>query len=598
MKKFPLVLVTLVVMATCLMHCGPEKDRVCFSGKVVDNKGNPVVGALVSFGGRKTKATETSKNGSFEICIERGDRYVLNITKLGFGLVSKILMDTVGNASTNVEVMMTTATIEEIEPEEQDEVVVVQDITPTTSEPPSATVPENSVRSPLDTIPFVYDGNGQLVAFQASPAIGGSYQAAQAFEEQIIGASVEVNPQDLEEDPSGAAAGFMQVENDSKKGAITASLSTIDIYNPDGMPGDYTVRNIDGCANYMQTFGAADINFYREGKRLQLKKGTFAKLTIPVDTIVLLASGTRIPRTIPLFVYDKETGEWRRDGNNVGVLNKERTAYVAKLSHFSVYNMDIEFGSPACYRMCNSATVGNIPTTYYMEITGPMGNFHTYPFQAGCTDGCGTGINAHVIARMRQDQETGVRIFDGPPPTGKIKSSYVFIAGATSPDVYGTFCSADNGLCSGGATATISDWTSAPSRPPYMDPVDDGTMIKPIIALKVVNTGGVDRIRISWVFIPDVTIAGPNRDYTTLTNQSYFLEWSNDPTFGSVSGTIAITPNTNWLNFFDFNMSSITGPSGDAYKFRIRVGPAIDAINSDPSDVCVTPDDGYLLTGC
>ncbi|HEY3386549.1 MAG TPA: hypothetical protein VGK46_08575, partial [Saprospiraceae bacterium] len=89
-----------------------------------------------------------------------------------------------------------------------------------------------------------------------------------------------------------------------------------------------------------------------------------------------------------------------------------------------------------------------------------------------------------------------------------------------------------------------------------------------------------------------------NRDYTTLTNQAYFLEWSSDPTFGTVSGNLPIVPNTNWLNFIDFNLSSISGNTGVPYKFRIRVGPAIDAINSDPSDVCVTPDDGYILTGC
>ncbi|MFZ2906340.1 MAG: carboxypeptidase-like regulatory domain-containing protein [Cyclobacteriaceae bacterium] len=561
-----ILLLSLQFMFNRCTRCTP--NQVCFSGKVVDTDGKPVAGAILEFGGSKSKPTETQKDGSFRICPGKSDRFVLNVTKLGFGFVSKIYTDT----SSNIIITMEKATVKEnLNPTDD---IVMTDTQPNTASPVSPDV--SRLSSPLDTIPFVYDAAGNLIAFGAPPEIVQTYEAVENFQPQQVGATVTVEPDALEDPTADKEQQGALLQAKGKLGPVTGSVSTVDVYSPDGMPGDYTTRMNNEERGYMITYGAVDVNFYSNGKPLQLKKGKFATLSIPVDTLALIY-GEKLPRTIPLLVYDKEKGIWRRDGNNVGTLNKAGTAYEAKVSHFSVFNMDEEFdaGEAVCYKICSfdARPAGSYPNGARIQITGDIpGHVKDLPFgstQCSGDGGC-TGGEAFAINNMKPNTPIGVRLFNG--NTSQIVSSYVFITG--NAGINAIDCSNPVNYAGCGGPVNVS-WGTTPA---YMNA--DGTMNKPIIAIEKVGTN----LKISWVYI-----SGPPPGYMN-PGTAYHIEWSHD-NFATIQGTFSLPAgNTALHNFQDIATTFTTDDGSKAHKFRIRVGPTLTAIYSDAAPRCYTPD--------
>ncbi len=595
---FPGLLLILLIGFTMCKN-DEIKIPLMFQGQVVDENGEGIAEALIEVGDRNTR---TNEKGSFAIQADSTDRYVLNVTRLGYGFVSKIYNDTVSN----ILITMTTATVDTIEVDEQDEVIVIEDTTPPPPEssPPSSDI--TTVSSPVDTIAFVYNAKGRLIAFGAPPEVAETYAAAEAFEPPQEGATVEVPADALEEGSEGggggggggaALASFFQreKEEESAKGKIIGSLSTVDLYSPDGMPGDYTVRYDDGSEGWMVPFGAADVNFYRNGKPLQLRNGQYAKLTIPVDTIAQMYFGENLREKIPLFVYDHRSGEWKRDRDKWtkeetwGELNKGKTAYVARISHFSVYNMDEDRNNPSCTRLLNSTSAPDlIPNNAQIEVAVP-GHINMFPFGDGCLEECGaTGFNIHAIARMKENEPIGMRIFDD---TGVIKSTYVLIGGAQSGDVFGANCG-DIAYCSCQSNLTISY-----ASPTYMN--TDGTMSKPHLAIqKFVNF-----LKISWIYVPERDDSGGSPVYTTTNPRQYSIEWSYDATFTALQGTYTLpAANTDWINSYDLPFTGITTDDDtQLLKFRISVDdPAapLTPIKSDVPNKCFLPEDPDSFPSC
>lgn len=572
MKKISYAFIILLLLSSQLLfyrcnRCTTNAGQTCFSGKVVDTDGNPVAGAALEFGGSKGKPSETQKDGSFRICTDKNERFVLNVTKLGFGFVSKIYTDT----TSNILITMEKATVEENLNTTDD--IVITDTQPNTASP--ATPDVSRLSSPLDTIPFVYDAAGNLVAFGAPTEIEETYEAVEDFQPQQVGATVTVEPDALE-DPTAREqqGGFFQSKGEL--GPVTGSVSTVDVYSPDGMPGDYATRMREGGAGYMITYGAVDVNFYGNGKSLQLKKGKFAILSIPVDTLALIY-GEKLPRTIPLLVYDKEKGIWSRDGNNVGTLNKAGTAYEARVSHFSVFNMDEEFdaGEAVCYKICSfdARPAGSYPNGARIQITGDIpGHVKDLPFgntQCSGDGGC-TGGEAFAINNMKPNTPIGVRLFDG--NTSQIVSSYVFITGNSG--VNAVNCSNPVNYAGCGGPVNVN-WVTTPS---YMNA--NGTMNKPVIAIEKIGTN----LKISWVYISGLPpgYVNPATDY--------HIEWSHD-NFATIQGTFSLPAgNTSLHNFQDVATTFTTDDGSKAHKFRIRVGPTLTAIYSDAASRCYTPD--------
>lgn len=580
MKKSKIILLGFMLLASNLLviRCDlfREKNKICFTGRVVDQNGNPIEDARISLVGQKSKEVITAQKGEFKICAkpDENHRYVLNVEKLGFGFVSKIY----SGATADIRITMEQATVvHELNPNDN---ITITDVVPNTSTP--AQPDYTRMSGPLDTIPFVYDASGRLIAFGAPPEIERTYEAIDRFRPQRTGATVRVEPNALE-DPTAEREqrGTFSQSAKSMLGNVTGSVSTIDIYSADGMPGDYTTRRQNGERGFMITYGAVDVNFYSHGKPLQLKKGKFATISIPVDTLALIY-GEKLPPTIPLLVYDKETGLWQRDGNNVGTLNASGTAYEAKISHFSVFNMDEEFaaGVAVCYKICSFDTrpTGSYPGGARIQITGDIpGHVKDLPFGntlCGGDGGCGGTGEAFAINNMKPNTPIGVRLFNG--NTNQIVSSYVFITGNSGINALN--CSSPLNYAGCGGPVNVN-WVSVPA---YMNA--NGTMNKPIIAI---DKSGSD-LKISWVYIE-----GPPPAYTN-PPKDYHIEWSHD-NFVNVHGTHSLPAgDTDLHNFHVLHSSLITTDGSRQYKFRIRVGPVITAVYSDTTTVCFTPDTGDL----
>lgn len=510
-----LISIALLLTFLFLQSCGPDKKcKMTFSGKIVDNAGQPLKDVTIALADSEGSDASTD-GGQFRLCVGDADQYVLNFTRLGFGLVSKVYSDT----ASQLVITMTPATVGQNF--EANDNIVLQDNPPPTQGPLSSNI---SATSPLDTIPFVYDGEGRLIAFEAPQEVIDTYDAAEASRgagpggRPRRGARVEVPANALvdegEEDGNNDNEGRDKEKN---KGKITGSLSTIDIYNPDGMPGNYTVRTADGSVGWMETYGAADITFTRDGKKLQLRQGQYATVTIPVDTITVLVYGKNLPAKMPLLVYDPKSGLWQQDVDKwtkekvFADLAASKDSYVAKVSHFSTFNMDEEFSTPTCYRMC-AAGIPTGPTGARIEVSVPGHIKPFFPFDAGCATGCPTGRTGHGVIYMKPNKPMGVRISDN---AGVIKSTYVFMAGGPStPHV--TTC--DFLSCSGPSNIDYSACyvNTGGARP--------GSMTAPILAVKKgldKNSNGTiditsstsdtdegDYFGLSWVYVdPSYTIS-------------------------------------------------------------------------------------------
>lgn len=330
MKTIPKIIFLALLLSAGLIWQSCCSSGLHFKGRIVDAEGNGISEAAISVGDKKDKS---GKNGGFEICVERSGRYVVNVTKLGYGFASKIYHDTTGTAL----IRLARATVKTFG-EGQD--IVVQDMRPEMSSPLAR------VASPLDTIPFVYNGKGELIGFTRPKELSDARKSLTNYQPQTLGARIEIPAN------SFVIEGTLNQPN----GNIEISLNTVDLYSSDGMPGDYTARREkDRDQGFMVPFGAANIEAFANGKSLQLKPNSKATLTIPIDTLSII-TGAEVPALIPLMVYDRKSGLWNIEGT--ASLNAEKTAYTTEISHFSTYNMDLFKSAPSCIQICKELAAG------------------------------------------------------------------------------------------------------------------------------------------------------------------------------------------------------------------------------------------------
>ncbi|MCK6617498.1 MAG: hypothetical protein L6Q51_07615 [Cyclobacteriaceae bacterium] len=559
LKTIIATLLVLLMSNLLVIRCDLFKDKntQCFSGKVVDGKGNPIQGALISIGGQKGRHIETTKGGEFKICAKpnKDQRYVLNVEKLGFGLVSKIY----SGPDNAIAITMENATV--IEGLNLNDNISITDTQPNTATPSQPDY--TRISSPLDTIPFVYDAAGRLIAFGAPPQVERTYKAIDQFRPQRRGATVTLEPDALEDPTADRKQQGAFFQSKGGLGSVTGSVSTVDIYSPDGMPGDYSTRMQNGERGFMVTYGAVDVNFYSNGKPLQLKKGKFATISIPVDTLALIY-GEKLPATIPLLVYDKETGLWQRDGNNVGTLNKAGTAYEAKISHFSVFNMDEEFGATtaACLKLCSDTA----PTGARIEITGVIpGHIKNLLFgssicsASGTSVGCSAGETAYAINNMEPNEPIGVRLFDGT----NVRASYVFIAGDAGNE---TDCSDNYAQCT--AVEKISWSVSC-----YQNNDAVGSIDGPVVA--ILPLGGTS-FRVAWVYVDAAAAGSPlanpatnyKIEFITISNQGTSINMSD----AGWTDAATVPGSTEIKNSRDVTIA--TGTGTDPVLIRVTAFPS------------------------
>jgi hypothetical protein len=348
-KRAAAVLLFIVLAAVTWMGCDQKTPRgIFFSGAVVSNAGKPVDAAEVRVGGTVVK---TDGRGSFKLATApvKGSRYVLNIRKSGFGLVSRIYDRGIRDGKWT----MTRGTTELVDPRQP---IRVRDA--------AAAVRSNCQgrlsgridwgRYPEQRIPRIFDGAGHPVPGELPVELQEALRLLDGGTECGPGISVSIPPNSLVTASGRTPSGMLEV-----------TVSTVDLYAPDSMPGDLSVET-GGRAAYMQSYGAGTVSITAGGKPIELAKGARAEVTIPIDATQLKYKAA-IPPTIPFLRYEENNGSWDLVGT--ARLNAKGDAYIAEVDHLSAFNADLVKTDQACVRIDGSAIQGS----YTLEVTIPMG---------------------------------------------------------------------------------------------------------------------------------------------------------------------------------------------------------------------------------
>lgn len=314
-----------------------------FSGKVDATDGTDVVGARVEVNGQ---LAVTGQGGFFQIRVRNANRFVLNIRKPGYALVSQIYDDAV----TGGRWTMASCSVATVDPAQPINVVDRRD---ERNCPGPLSDRLNWCQYPLLANPQWQDGSSRIV-----PPFGELRLPLPGCKSnqthQVCGPGVRVEiPANALQDQNGQ----------DPAGNVNIDLCTVDLFSPGQMPGDYTVQRPDGTTGVMQSYGAALIEITDGTRRFNLKPGILARVTIPVDPSQLAAGGP-LPPTIPLLFYDETEGVWREEG----IANLVGTDYVASVSHFSAINTDLVKTDQSCVRILSP----DLPPCYQLEILIPQ----------------------------------------------------------------------------------------------------------------------------------------------------------------------------------------------------------------------------------
>lgn len=320
-----------------------DTKGVVFSGHVISTGGGPVAGAKVTVNG---SPTTTDSTGFFRFHVPAEDRYVLNVHKHGFGLLSHIL----DRGVTGGRYQLLPATVTTVDPT-QDIYVVDERSRRNCPGPASLYFDRNTF--PGGVTPIWQDGKGNVIA----PGTESLPSLPRYRKSKGCGDGVRVRlPANSIEDANG----------NPPIGPVQISVSTVDPMSPDQMPGDYTVALSAGGTQVMESYGAATIDITSGTTKFNLKSGAFVEVTIPVDP-AQLAAGAPLDPTIPLLLYDEVKGVWREDT----VATLQGTAYVAKISHLSTVNTDVLKTNQACVSV--DASDPGLPGSFRMQVIVPRG---------------------------------------------------------------------------------------------------------------------------------------------------------------------------------------------------------------------------------
>lgn len=342
------------------LSTGPKPK---FTGQVLSVPGAPVPFAEVEVNGQRVVADQ---NGLFEIALENANapRFLFNARKAGYGLISRIYDHVIVNGTW----VMTQATTQTIDPTR---VNIVRDVLSQQNcqGPQSAKV--NWPLFPRQSIPRVYDSSGALI---------GGFPAQLREAVEFILSGTECSPGISLQIPANS---LVSAQGAPPPGNVQVSLSTVDIFAPNALPGDLTVltkegggfmpmsthvpaESITGSTAVMQSYGAGTVAVSDAGQDYQLKPGSSAELTIPVDPAQLKRPES-IPPNIPFLLYNSSYGMWTQVGT--AHLNEAGDAYIASVNHLSEFNMDLVKRDQSCVRVDASALAGN----FEMDVIVPMG---------------------------------------------------------------------------------------------------------------------------------------------------------------------------------------------------------------------------------
>ncbi len=328
------------------LHVYVSNGGVRFTGTVRDNFGEVVPNANVSV--NSTTSINTDAQGKFRLEAPPAPKYVLNIQKFGYGIVSKILLQSL----TAAEYVMSKAQV--FTGQDPTQVISLtqqrteKDCPPLlaarlTRAPPltAGPGPDPRIKALLE-VQF-QDGKGRsMPTAQVEQLMARNQIAVPPGVPITVGGRVLRDPT-RQDRPCGPGVSIDIPKNAlvddlgrPPPGKVNVALSTINLGSPGQMPGDGGALS-NNQLKYMESFGAGTITISDGKRRYNLKKapGNTAAFTIPIDPLQAKANAKSV---IPILFYDPKLGLWKEEDS--AKLNPSKTAYVAQLKHFSAVNAD------------------------------------------------------------------------------------------------------------------------------------------------------------------------------------------------------------------------------------------------------------------
>ena len=406
-------------MGGVLLFLSSCQKKVELGGRVTDSNGNAIADAKTTIytwqkdSDKPTETTLSVKDGVLKGELPEGYKYVVNIRAKGYGLVSKVFY---GKPPVrNYELIKGTQT--QVNP------AVGGTVTDTQNNcPGSLSYRANWAANPLAGVPLQVNSEGKVAGFGMPIDIKEAYYYHAKEARCSNGIRVTLQPNSL-----------------TTTNPVTVSMTEVNLFSPDGMPGDNSADFGNGPA-FMESFGAFSLDIYDNERDYNLtgKEGSEAIIELPAS---MFGDNDKERLTsIPLLSYDEKSGVWKAEG--VAQLNKETNTYVGRVSHFSAINFDIEKNAPACLRFNDVDDSFNPP--YDVEVTVvPTGG--TLPTVASrqilATDLCAAATAPNdrqfALTRLPENKNASVVFFDNTttPPTPK--AVYVVKTPATDPIITG-----------------------------------------------------------------------------------------------------------------------------------------------------------------
>lgn len=391
------------------------------TGSVVTTEGEKVVTASIIIytwqkdSKRPQKTTVDLKGGDFKSKVPKGSKYVVNIHAKGYGLVSKVFHNTVPTRSYELK----QATIVQMNPSTGG---IVRDSRNNCTGSLSARA--DWAAKPMAEVPLRINSLGQIASLGMSESLQLAYDYHAKRKPCDNGIEVSIPPNALNTNTSN----------------VSVAISSIDLFSPDGMPGDYSTS--DGSrAGFMESYGAFSIEVYDGEKSYNINKEKKATATVTFPVSFLNSDSLNIPSAVPVLFYDEESGSWKRDGE--AKFDETRRTYVATISHFSAINLDLEKFNTACLRFKDQVGDGidpdfTTPSTvaYRVEVTAPptttggVPRVSTRDIHASDMDCPSPDDRQFALTRLPSDTDVSVVFFNNattPQPYGV----YVFRTGPT-----------------------------------------------------------------------------------------------------------------------------------------------------------------------
>lgn len=396
-----------------------------FQGRVISKVGKPVQSAEVDVNGTRVR---TDLAGVFRVAVPHARRYVVNIRRRGFGLVSHVATEGMSGTTWT----LTEGVTRSFDPR--------QNILFGVSNLPCASTLSSRADWALyqpRRVPIVIDPTGTMNRESLPDPVPDAMATIERGTACSPGVTVAIPANSVIDKLGRAPAGMVDI-----------AVTPVDVFAPYGMPGDYTVDTQSGPRS-MRSFGAVTVDIGAGETSYQLRPGTKALLTIAVDPTQHQAV-RGLPATVPLLYYVEHEGVWIVDGT--ARLDTTSRAYTATVGHFSTFNMDQVKTDQSCVRIGSAGIAGD----YQLEVTIPIAGMapvvRTMPID-------NTPETIHAVYNLPSNTWIVLRPFRDPAvPLG----TFVVNTGAPQVPTDPNQPAYPYGACQGAASLTDSQDPDAP----------------------------------------------------------------------------------------------------------------------------------------